>query len=663
MSEESFAGFIDDYYAESEEHLTSARAALLELEASGDQPANQHRLVHDLFRFFHSLKGISAMVELRPAEHLAHELESYLRAVRSGELAVTPDGITLLLEGTQTIEQIISAHRSKQPGPAIDAILGRIGRAIPAATTSRSVMPTGSPASPGESKRPTRWKCTFAPTRELFDRGISVDVIRRRLAEVGMVVEASPLVMPDASIAFNFTVEAASDADLRTVLQDDPLVVERLDTPAKAAEAIASIASAELDSEIGGTTSLAPSHVVRVDLSRLDELMRHVSDLVISRARLLDSLSRIERIVPSADWRSIQENATAIDRQLRTLRESLMRVRLVPIGEIFRRMPFAVRDLARESGKKVTLLLHGQSTEIDKYLIERMMDPVLHLVRNAVSHGIEDPDERIAAGKRPEGTITLSASAAGELVTMEITDDGRGIDAEVVAARATQMGLPLPPGPLDAAAILTLLCSPGFSTRDDADRASGRGVGMAVVKETVERLSGTIGLESTSGSGTRFTIQLPLTLAIADALIGRVGEDHFAVPQAAVREVIEVTGADVLRVEGNEIIPYRDGSLPIVRLARLFGIAVEPPARCHVFVIGAGATAIGLAVDRIVGQREIVVRAIADPLVRVEGISGATDLGDGRVVLILDPAALARIVKQRTARVVGDTAGWGRVRA
>jgi two-component system chemotaxis sensor kinase CheA len=661
MSEESFAGFIDDYYAESEEHLTSARAALLELEASSHQPSNQHRLVHDLFRFFHSLKGISAMVELRPAERLAHELESYLRAVRSGELAVTPEGITLLLEGTQTIELIISAHRSKQPGPAIDAILGRIGQAIPAAT-SPPVISTGSPASSGESKRPTRWKCTFAPTRELFDRGIGVDVIRRRLAEVGMVVEASPQVMPDASIAFNFTVEAARDADLRTVLQNDPLVVERVETQPKA-EAIASIAPAELDNETGGTTSLAPSHVVRVDLSRLDELMRHVSDLVISRARLLDSLSKIERIVPSADWRSIQENATSIDRQLRTLRESLMRVRLVPIGEIFRRMPFAVRDLARESGKKVTLLLHGQSTEIDKYLIERMMDPVLHLVRNAVSHGIEGPDERIAAGKRPEGTITLSASAAGELVTIEITDDGRGIDAEVVAARATQMGLPLPPGPLDAAAILTLLCSPGFSTRDDADRASGRGVGMAVVKETVERLSGTIGLESTSGSGTRFTIQLPLTLAIADALIGRVGEDYFAVPQAAVREVIDVTAADVLRVEGNEIIPYREGSLPIVRLARLFGIAVEPPARFHVFVIGAGASAIGLAVDRIVGQREIVVRAIADPLVRVEGISGATDLGDGRVVLILDPAALARIVKQRTARVVGDAGGWGRVRA
>jgi two-component system chemotaxis sensor kinase CheA len=225
------------------------------------------------------------------------------------------------------------------------------------------------------------------------------------------------------------------------------------------------------------------------------------------------------------------------------------------------------------------------------------------------------------------------------------------------------MGLHVPPSPLDASALLTLLCSPGFSTRDDADRASGRGVGMAVVKETVERLSGTIGLESVPGSGTRFTIQLPLTLAIADVLIGRVGEDFFAVPQSAVREAIDVSSGDVLHVEENELIPYRDASLPIVRLSRLFGIESESQTHFHVFVIGAGSTAIGLAVDRIVGQREIVVRAIADPLVRVEGISGATDLGDGKVVLILDPAALARIVKERTARAAAHAGAWGRVRA
>jgi two-component system chemotaxis sensor kinase CheA len=326
-------------------------------------------------------------------------------------------------------------------------------------------------------------------------------------------------------------------------------------------------------------------------------------------------------------------------------------------------MPFVVRDLARETGKKITLLLQGQATEIDKYLIERMMDPVLHLVRNAVSHGIEPPDERIARGKRPEGTITLTAAAAGELVTIDIEDDGRGVDAAAVAARARDAGLSVPAGALDSAALLALLCAPGLSTKDDPDRASGRGVGMAVVKETVERLSGTIALESVSGVGTKFTIQLPLTLAIADALIGRVGLEAFAVPQSAVREVIEVAAGDVRQMEENEIVLYREAALPIVRLSRLFGIDAESPARFHVFVIGSGTAAMGLAVDRIVGHREIVVRAVSDPLVRVDGIAGATDLGDGRVVLILDPMSIARLTRRRAARTIGDAASWGRVRA
>ncbi len=243
-------------------------------------------------------------------------------------------------------------------------------------------------------------------------------------------------------MAFDFTLRTAASVDAATALAGDPVTVERINLPT--VDAFAAPA-ARRRPPTTRTAAARPrrrsaSHVVRVDLARLDELMRTVGDLVISRARLFDTLARIEPHVPPVEWRAVQENALAIDRQLRTLREGLMRVRLVPVGEIFRRMPFVVRDLARETGKKVTLLLQGQATEIDKYLIERMMDPVLHLVRNAVSHGIESPDERIARGKRPEGTITLSASAAGELVTIEIADDGRGVDAADVAARARQAG-------------------------------------------------------------------------------------------------------------------------------------------------------------------------------------------------------------------------------
>ncbi len=664
MSDEFFAGFLDDYFAECEEHLTATRSALLQLESAANQPAAQRRIVDDLFRYFHSLKGISAMVELRPAERLAHELEHYLRAVRAGELTVTTDGLNLLIEGTQLLERIVQAHRGHETPPAIDEVVSRVAMALPAATPGISASESAAMRAAGDADPSgfRLWQCTFAPTRELLAEGVGVDAIRKRLAEVGTIVNATPQVKADGSIAFEFILRAPAAVEMKAALEALPIALEALDAaPTASASAIAAASFDEPDP--GGGLSTSPSQVVRVDLARLDELMRQVGDMVISRARLLETLSRIEPHVPAVEWRAVQENAVAIDRQLRTLREGLMRVRLVPIGEIFRRMPFVVRDLAREAGKRVTLLLQGQTTEIDKYLIERMMDPVLHLDRNAVSHGIEPPDERVASGKRPEGTITLSASAAGELVTIEIADDGRGVDAENVIARARQAGLPVPAGQVDANALLALLCSPGFSTKDETDRASGRGVGMAVVKETVERLSGTIALDSQAGVGTRFTIQLPLTLAIADALIGRVGPESFAVPQSVVREVIEVNASDVRQIEGNEIILYREASLSIVRLARLFGIDAPLSARFHVFVIGSGAAAVGFAVDRIIGQREIVVRAIADPLVRVDGISGATDLGDGRVVLILDPGALARLTRQRSARVLTDSSTWGRIRA
>jgi two-component system chemotaxis sensor kinase CheA len=318
-----------------------------------------------------------------------------------------------------------------------------------------------------------------------------------------------------------------------------------------------------------------------------------------------------------------------------------MRVRMVPVREIFERMQFVVRDLAREHSKRIKLQLSGQETEIDKLLVERMMDPLLHLVRNAVSHGLETPREREAAGKPAEGTISLRASTAGEMVVIEVEDDGRGIDRERVAARAEAMGL-IAAGQADDSEtwLLDLICSPGFSTREEADRASGRGIGMAVAKNTVEALGGLFTLATEVGKGTRFTIELPVTLAIADALIVSVGGQRFAVPLSAVREVIEVEAGSLKAFESNEVISYRGGVLPIVRLARVFGLGEDRGRAFHVFIVGAGLAAVGIAVDRILGQREIVVRAISDPLIQVAGISGATELDDGRAVLILDAAGL-----------------------
>jgi two-component system chemotaxis sensor kinase CheA len=377
--------------------------------------------------------------------------------------------------------------------------------------------------------------------------------------------------------------------------------------------------------------------------------MRLVGDMVVSRARLEDTLDRVESHVPFHEWRALQEHSSRIERQLRDLREGVMRVRLVPVGEIFRRMPFVVRDLARDSGKRVRLDLTGQGTEIDKFLIERMMDPVLHLVRNAISHAIEPPEQRIASGKPPEGVIRLSASTAGETVVLEIGDDGTGIDVDAVAARARAKGMSIPDGPIDMRTLLDIICASGFSTRDEADRASGRGVGMAVVRTTVEELGGTLGVHTTAGRGTTFRITLPLTLAITDAIIAHVGSHIFAVPQSAVDEVIEVDASALQAIEHNELLVYRGGTLPMVRLAHLFGIEVKERPRLHAIVVGTGRDAVGLIVDRIAGQREIVVKTITDPLIHTQGVSGATELGDGRLVLILDVSALGRALRERPA--------------
>jgi two-component system chemotaxis sensor kinase CheA len=640
----SFNEFLDDYFAECDEHLTGVRALLLALDGGIGLGGIDRGTLNEIFRHFHSLKGISGMVELRPAENLAHRLEDYLRALRQGEATLTVDGVDTLLAGTQLLERVIASRRSGDAAPSIDPMVNRIAELL-AETTVAAARVAEVPAA---SDRP-RWRCTFTPSPALVARDVRVDTIRQRLGSFGMIVSAAPRVTGDGAIAFDFVVDAPLDAAQIAGLRADGVVVERVGTaPTPTPQADRASAA-----DAGGSGGVSPSHVVRVDLTRLGDLMRNVGDLVISRARLNDVLGRVEPLIPPADWRAIQDNILAADRQLRTLREGIMRVRLVPVSEIFRRMPFVVRDLARESGKRVRLELDGQSTEIDKFLIERLMDPVLHLVRNAISHGIETAAARIAAGKPPEGTIVLSAATAGDIVRIDVSDDGRGVDAAAVIARAKAMGLPIPPGTPDAATLLAWLCAPGFSTREESDRASGRGVGMAVVRSAVDDLSGSVRLETTPGVGTRFILELPVTLAITDALVVRVADETFAVPQGAVREVMDVAVSALVQLERNEMTPYRGNALPVVRLSRMFGLPETVLDHLHLFVIGTGGSALGIAVDRIVGHREIVVRSIADSLARVEGISGATDLGDGRVVLILDPGALARQTRERPDRMLG----------
>jgi two-component system chemotaxis sensor kinase CheA len=649
------ASFMDDYFAEADDHMVAVRRSLLMLEGALGSTLPAPAL-EELFRSFHSLKGISAMVELREAEQLSHHMESALRAIRQGTLRLDSTNFEVLVDGVRMLEHVIASRRSNAPQPSIDAIsdtlesLAQTGQGGPPADASGGLAQN---ASAGAAVA-RRWRVTFVPSPQLVERGVKVDTIRGRLLQIGHVQSVTPKVVPGGSISFEFELLAA-DGRLLDQWRDDGVSYEAFEAPAAASDGGAyEDASAErplLDLAMAGS-----SNVVRVDLARLDDLMRLVGDMVVTRSRLEDTLHRVESFVPFQEWRALQDHSARIERNLRDLREGVMRVRLVPVGEIFRRMPFVVRDLARDSGKRVHLELAGQSAEIDKFLVERMMDPVLHLVRNAISHGIETSEHRVAAGKPAEGTIRLDAITAGETVVIEIADDGAGVNLESVAQRARALGVMPESGELEPRALLDIICASGFSTREKADRASGRGVGMAVVRDTVEALGGTLAVETRAGRGTTFRMTLPLTLAITDAIIAHVGDQVFAVPQTAVREVVEVDAGVLSTFERNELMPYRGSTLPMVRLSQLFALNVAARPRYHAIVIGTGQAAIGLVVDRIAGQREVVVKAITDPLIRVNGVSGATELGDGRVVLILDVAALSRARRQHPRVITGVSA-------
>jgi two-component system chemotaxis sensor kinase CheA len=622
---EFFDQFLDDYYAECDEHLVSIRRSLVTLEDEVNAGAVDRALLDNLFRSFHTLKGISGMVGLAAAEQLAHHLESYLRELREGTLSVSESGFDELVVGVSLLENVINARRNDQPIPSIDEVVER----LQAVSVSSSSAPSKS--EPRSADAPaTRWQVEFTPTPELAERGVNVNSVRARLQELGELLRSKPIVKGAGEIAFQFVLATNRKQTELKDLEADGLVFEAVQEEKKSRET-------------QPVPTIAPASVVRVDLDRLDDLMRIIGEFVISRTRLEDQVAELKRVTPPTVWRSLQETSSTMARQLRDLRESVMRVRMVPIGEIFERMTFVVRDLARENGKKIIVQLSGGETEIDKFLVERMMDPFMHLVRNAVSHGFETASEREAQGKRSEGVLSLSATTAGERIVIKIADDGRGIDRNLVSQRAKARGLYKENGHIDERALLDLICTPGFSTRDEADRESGRGVGMDVVKNAIEELGGSISLATRVGEGTTFTIALPLTLAIAEALIVSVDGQRFAVPQSAVREVLEVESASTNILENNEIIPYRGKVLPLLRLARVFEMNHRRGERFHVLVIGEEANAVGLAVDRILGQREIVVRAIKDPLAQSKGIAGATELGDQRVVLILDIGALRQL--------------------
>lgn len=638
FSAELQAELLDDFYAEADEHLGSVRTQLALLEGALGGSAPDAATLDAIFRNIHSFKGISGMVGLRPAEQLAHAAEDYLRQLTRQTLTLTAAGFDLLVATIQRLEQIVTAHRRHEPIPEVASLAGRLAALNPShAAPAPAPEPAAASAAPAPGPLASGlvpWNVTFKPSRELDQRGVNINAVRTRLAALGSIVSATPSVKPGGGFSFEFLVGLPQPPENPEAWAADGISFQPVASAAGAHTASPPLPAAVEESSL----FVAPSHIVRVDLSRLDDLMRITGEMVIHRSRLE------ERIASRAgDESGLREVTQALARSLRDLRAAITRVRMVPVAEIFTRMRFVVRDLARTSGRNVRLVLQGQQTEIDKYLVERVKEPLLHLVRNAFSHGIETPEERVAAQKPAEATILLSAETAGEAVILRIRDDGRGIDPSAVARRAAELGVALPPQ-LDATGLLDVISLPGFSTRAEADRTAGRGVGMSVVRTTVRELGGTLSLETEPGRGTTFTLRLPLTLSIAEMLIVGSGTQTCAVPQGSVAEIIQVAEEQVRRVKRTEVVPYRNGVLPIVRLDAVFGSAAAARPQRPVLVVQSERGRAGLAVDRVHGQREVVVRPLRDPLLQVPGVAGATELGDGRPVLILDAVTLTQDV-------------------
>ena len=616
-----FDQFLNDYFAESEEHLTLARTTMLSIESAGANRAVAANVLDELLRNFHSLKGLSAMVGLEEATQLAHHIEDYLKELKRPDTAISAEGIDRVVEGIAAIEQVLEAKRKSEPPPDVSLFLLHL-HAVAEEVRSK----TDAPANPDTNI----WRFVFKSSPELAERGSTVNTVREQLRKIGEVLHATPQVLDGGQVAFEFTVSARVPESAFGNLRSLGIEYSRI-----SGKAPGPIHAAAPDSE---APRVVARNVVRVEMNRLDDLMRIAGELVISRFRLDEVLRRVPQV--SDSWNTLREINASMERQLRELHENVVRIRMVPIGQVFERMRFVVRGLERELNKSVELRIDGHDTEIDKVVVERMMDPLLHLVRNAISHGLESAQDRVSSGKPATGVIRLSAKTEGDVVIMEIEDDGRGIDIGRIAARARTLGLIGKDESLEPQRLLDIISAPGFTTRDEADFTSGRGIGMAAVSAPVSELGGSISLNTAVGKGTHFTIRLPITLLIADALMVSVGGHRFAVPQTAVREVLAVDPAAVKAFENNEVVPFRGGVLPLLRLARIFSIEVPREQRLHVLVIANGGSPTGLAVDRITGQRKIVVRSITDPLLRIPGVVGATELGDGRPVLILDPYSL-----------------------
>lgn len=642
--------FNQTFFDESREHVRTLEERLIELDA----PSQDQDLLGALFRAAHSIKGASGLLGFDAITRLTHAMENVLDRLRNAELPPTPALTSLLLEATDLLATVIDFAQANEPAPDIGPVCDRLNRA-----SGLNSVEAPRPVEVNGAHGPAVWLVSFQPNADMFERGQDPALVLRELislasqAEVTACLDTLPALEkldPERCyLSWNIRLQSsASEAELKEVFAfvDDVCTVRIEQAPS--APAVNDQGETHPETVPRSQPASEPrsekkaDQTLRVSTEKVDKLVNLVGELVIAQAMISRCLATFE----PAQLANMVQAVSDLERHTRELQDQVMNIRMVPIGSIFGRFRRLIRDLSGSLGKDIRLELVGEDTELDKSMVEHLADPLMHLVRNAADHGLETEGDRVAAGKSPHGTITLAARHQGGNVVVDISDDGKGLDSARILAKAVERGLVAPGVELSPERIHEFIFAAGFSTAQAVTDLSGRGVGMDVVKRSVDTLNGSISIVSTPGQGTRFRITLPLTLAIIDGMSLRVGSSTFVLPLNQVVETLPLSPQIVRSIYGHgEVVLVRGDPMPMVRLSRVIGVDDEPEGtgRPLAVVLEAGDTRFGLRVDELLGKAQFVIKSLEPNFSRLDGVLGATIMGDGTVALILDVMGLARL--------------------
>lgn len=627
-------------------------------------------IINTIFRAAHSMKGGAATFGFLDVAGFTHLLETLLEQMRSGQRAVTQHDVDLLLRSVDVVRALLSAARDNTPADmnAVAELRGELEQTLLSAPVAQAAA-VSAPVAPVAvaATAANHWRIRFAPHKSLFRSGNDPLRILRELSTLGeMQVTLDDHNLPsletgdaeDCYIAWN--IELQTECSRASVLEVFAWVEDESDLTIEPMQVAATVTAAkpeevhptkpQLEVIQGGRdhagpadahkTSNGESGSIRVGTEKIDSLINLVGELVITQAMLAQQAAALDPVLHE----KLMTGLSQLDRNTRSMQEAVMSIRMLPMDFVFSRFPRLIRDLAGKLGKQVRLVTVGESTELDKSVIEKIADPLNHLVRNSLDHGIEMPDVRLAAGKDAMGTITLKAAHRGGSIMIEVSDDGRGLDRAKLIAKARERGIAVSDNAPDGE-IWQLIFAPGFSTAEKVTDISGRGVGMDVVKKNIQALGGQVDITSIDGRGMTIIIRLPLTLAILDGMSVSVGDEIFIVPLNAVAESLQPRPEDVKSIAGQgRVVRVRGEILPLVPLREVFHLdsGITEPQKGILVLIESEGRKVALMVDELVGQQQVVIKSLESNYRRIPGISGATILGDGRVALILDVGELVR---------------------